>query len=109
MGARHWIASQKESKRIRRMPYKSFLDASRQDVGSVIETDLCIIGSGAAGITVAREFAGSRVRVCLLEAGGLSVDPQVAERSVIDSVGRNYPQKDGSRLRLFGGTTNHWG
>jgi choline dehydrogenase-like flavoprotein len=90
------------------MAFKSFLDARRhEDTGSVIETDLCIIGSGAAGIAIAREFIGSRVRVCLLEAGGLSVDPEVAARSVIDSVGREY--KNGARLRLFGGSTNLWG
>src|SRR5262249_18348214 len=75
---------------------------------SVIETDLCIIGSGAAGIAIAREFIGSSVRVCLLEAGGLNVDREVADRSIIDGVGREYLNKDWARLRLFGGSTNHW-
>jgi choline dehydrogenase-like flavoprotein len=51
------------------MAFKSFLDARDEEPGSVIETDLCIIGSGAAGITIAREFIGSSVRVCLLEGG----------------------------------------
>src|SRR5262245_56383882 len=96
------------------MSFKSFLDARQEEAGSIIEADLCIIGSGAAGITIAREFIGSSVRVCLLEAGGLSITPGVADRSVIDNVGReyphrDYPHKDGPRLRLFGGTTNHWG
>jgi choline dehydrogenase-like flavoprotein len=102
-------ARSKVSTRDEFMGFKSFLDARRKEAGSVIETDLCIIGSGAAGITIAREFIGSGVRVCLLEAGGLSIDPEVAERSVIESVGRDYPYKDSSRLRLFGGSTNHWG
>jgi choline dehydrogenase-like flavoprotein len=92
------------------MAFKSFLDARHEDAGSTVETELCIIGSGAAGIAIAREFIGSSVRVCLLEAGGLSVDPEVADRSVIDNVGRDYPNKNGpARLRLFGGSTNHWG
>jgi choline dehydrogenase-like flavoprotein len=92
------------------MAFNSFLDARRERVGSFVETDLCIIGSGAAGITIAREFIGSSVRVCLLEAGGLSVDPEVVERSVIDNIGRDYPNKNWpARLRLFGGSTNHWG
>jgi choline dehydrogenase-like flavoprotein len=90
------------------MAFKSFLDARHQDAGSIIETDLCIIGSGAAGITIAREFIGSSVRVCLLEAGGLSIDSEVDKRSVIDNVGHDY-DKDSTRLRLFGGSTNHWG
>ena len=91
------------------MAFKSFLDARHEDAGSVIETDLCIIGSGAAGITIAREFIGSSVRVCLMEAGGFSIDPEVADRSVIDSVGREYLNEGRARLRLFGGSTNHWG
>src|SRR5262249_4704894 len=57
----------------------------------------------------AREFIGSSIRVCLLEAGGLSINSEVADRSVIDSVGREYVSKDSTRLRLFGGSTNHWG
>src|SRR5262249_8970041 len=91
------------------MAFKSFLDARQADDGSVIETELCIIGSGAAGFAIAREFIGSSVRVCLLEAGGLSIDPEVAERSVIDTVGREYPNKNWASLGLFGGSTNHWG
>src|SRR5262245_4702904 len=91
------------------MAFNSFLDARREGAGSDIETDLCIIGSGAAGITIAREFIGLGIRVCLLEAGGLSINPEVADRSVIHSVGREYVGKDSSRLRLFGGSTNHWG
>jgi choline dehydrogenase-like flavoprotein len=91
------------------MAFKSFLDARHEEVGSAIEIDLCIIGSGAAGITIAREFIGSSIRVCLLEAGGLSINPEVADRSVIDSVGREYINKDLSRFRLFGGSTNRWG
>ena len=76
------------------MAFKSFLDARQEEAGSIIEADLCIIGSGAAGITIAREFIGSSIRVCLLEAGGLSVDPEVDDRSVIDNIGREYRNKD---------------
>ena len=75
------------------MAFNSFLDARHEKAGAVIETDLCIIGSGAAGITIAREFVGSSIRVCLLEAGGLSINPEVADPSVIDSVGREYVNK----------------
>ena len=90
------------------MEYKSFLDARKIDSGA-IEVDLCVVGAGAAGITIAREFANSNLRVCLLEAGGLSIDPAVNALSEIEDVGHSNGGVNASRLRYFGGTTNHWG
>ncbi len=34
-----------------------------------IEADLCIIGGGAAGVTIAADLAGSALEVVLLESG----------------------------------------
>jgi choline dehydrogenase-like flavoprotein len=36
-----------------------------------ITADVCIIGAGAAGITLAREFLGTHFRVVVVESGGL--------------------------------------
>jgi cation diffusion facilitator CzcD-associated flavoprotein CzcO len=36
------------------------IDARSVPGGTVLETVVCIIGAGAAGITLAREFIGSR-------------------------------------------------
>ena len=92
------------------MEYKSFLDAREIDSGTNIAADLCIVGAGAAGITIAREFANADIRVCLLEAGGLFVDPLVNRLSEIENVGRRtWKDVNEARLRCFGGTTNHWG
>ena len=41
---------------------------------SLIDCDVCIVGAGAAGITLAREFLGRRVQVVLLESGWLTPD-----------------------------------
>ncbi|MEM9305013.1 MAG: GMC family oxidoreductase [Pseudomonadota bacterium] len=79
------------------------------EAGSDLEFDLCIAGAGAAGITLATALADSGLRICLLEGGGLEppgpdgLDPYRGE--VTD---RPYPLP-GSRLRYFGGSTNHWG
>lgn len=67
-----------------------------------------IVGAGAAGITIAQQFVGTGVRVCLLEAGGLSIDPDVDAASDVAAIGRDYPVSR-NRLRYFGGTTSHWG
>jgi NADPH-dependent 2,4-dienoyl-CoA reductase/sulfur reductase-like enzyme len=47
-----------------------FIDARSVPSGTVIETEVCIVGAGAAGISFAREFIESGFRVVLLESGG---------------------------------------
>lgn len=42
-----------------------------------IEADICIIGAGPAGISLAREFIGHKLAVALLESGGSDFDPQI--------------------------------
>ena len=71
--------------------------------------DLLIIGGGAAGITLAREFIASGVRVCLVESGGLEFDGATQALYEGAIVGRDYGTLDSTRLRFYGGTTNHWG
>jgi choline dehydrogenase-like flavoprotein len=74
-----------------------------------LDCDLCIIGAGAAGITLAREFAGSRTRVILLEAGGYQVEHDTQALYRGQNVGHPYFDLDDARLRVLGGTTGHWG
>ena len=38
------------------MEYKTFLDAREIESETKLDFDLCIVGAGAAGITIAREF-----------------------------------------------------
>mgnify|MGYP003630971772 CR=1 FL=1 len=85
-----------------------FIDGRQVPEGTIIETDIAIIGAGAAGITIAREMAGRKVNVTLIESGGLDFDPEVQALYEGESVGVPYTL-DTSRLRYFGGSTNHWG
>ena len=71
--------------------------------------DVCIIGGGPAGITLARRLAERRLRILLLESGGLDHDAATAALGVGDNVGMPYYDLQDSRLRFFGGTTNIWG
>ena len=48
------------------------VDLSAVEDGAVFDADLCIVGAGAAGITIARDLAGSSLRICLLEGGGFA-------------------------------------
>ncbi|MCA9998465.1 MAG: GMC family oxidoreductase, partial [Anaerolineales bacterium] len=86
------------------------IDARSMPNQEVVEADLCIIGGGAAGIAMAREFAQTAVRVVLLESGGFDFDTKTQSLYAGDEgSGLRYFPLDGSRLRYFGGTTNHWG
>lgn len=79
------------------------------DDGAEAEFDLVIVGGGPAGITLAREMAGTGRRIVLLEAGGLE-HPDAAEAALYEGeiTGLPYPLS-ASRQRFFGGTSNHWG
>jgi choline dehydrogenase-like flavoprotein len=85
-----------------------FIDARKLPAGEMLETEICVVGAGAAGITIARELAGQEFRVLLLESGGFDFDEQTQELYKGESVGTHDADVDGMRLRFFGGTTNHW-
>jgi choline dehydrogenase-like flavoprotein len=74
----------------------------------MLETDLCIIGAGAAGITLGLAFADQPIDVCLVEGGGFDLDGDVQELYRSETIGLPYEGYE-TRLRMFGGSTNHWG
>ncbi|HEY9620226.1 MAG TPA: FAD-dependent oxidoreductase, partial [Crinalium sp.] len=87
------------------------INALTLPTNSVIETDVCIVGAGPAGITIARELAGQQLRVCLLESGGLEATPEA--RSLLEGSidpKHRYPADElvAGRERQFGGTANLW-
>jgi choline dehydrogenase-like flavoprotein len=94
-----------------------FIDARSIDDGADIDCDVCIVGAGPAGITIARELDAGGARVCLLESGGLKAEEDTQSLYEGESVGGRYkadriePRRAvaSTRLRFFGGTTNHWG
>jgi choline dehydrogenase-like flavoprotein len=71
--------------------------------------DLVIVGAGAAGITLARQFANTRTSVLLLESGGLERDEAQQDLYKGSLTGVQALPLHVSRLRYFGGSTNHWG
>jgi len=71
------------------------------------EYDSCIVGTGPAGMTLALKLAASGEKVLLLEAGGLSYSDRSQELYDCESVGHDAWPKY-TRLRYFGGTSNHW-
>lgn len=86
-----------------------FIDGRRIASGAVLDTDVAIVGGGAAGITIARRLAGARRNVCLIESGGFEPDDDVQSLYEGSTSGVTYPALDSMRARYLGGTTNMWG
>lgn len=83
-------------------------DVSRHSGGEV-SADVCILGSGPAGITIARMLAAQGKSVIMAEGGGMEFEEESQELYSGSTRGgdRPYPIMQ-SRLRFFGGTSNHW-
>jgi choline dehydrogenase-like flavoprotein len=71
--------------------------------------DIVIIGAGPAGIVLALELSGAGLRVALLESGGRDFDPDIQELYDGEVTGHDAVDLMAIRLRMFGGTSNHWG
>jgi choline dehydrogenase-like flavoprotein len=74
-----------------------------------IQADVCIIGAGAAGLTVAVELAERGVDVILLESGGSGRDPAMQDFNRVQIVGHPHHGAFEGRYRALGGTTTLWG
>jgi choline dehydrogenase-like flavoprotein len=85
------------------------LDGYSIQEGATLRPDVCIIGAGAAGITLALELSKSPQEVCLLESGSFELDQGTQALYRGENVGAPYFLLDSCRLRFFGGTSNHWG
>lgn len=78
------------------------------DNDSLIEGDICIVGAGAAGISMALEWINTPYKVILLEGGGFDYDEKVQELYAGKTTGQRYFPLKAIRLHYFGGTTGHW-
>lgn len=84
------------------------IDARHIDNNTIIEGDICIMGAGAAGISMALEWINTPYKVILLEGGGFDMDDKVQQLYQGTNSGQNFPPFTASRLHVFGGTTGHW-
>jgi choline dehydrogenase-like flavoprotein len=85
------------------------IDARTIPEGTTIHVDLCIVGGGPAGISVALPFLDSSTTVAIIESGGLDFDEAAQDQAEATSSGHDYfPMKE-TRIRAFGGSTMSWG
>ena len=81
------------------------VDARSLTAAGAAEADVCIIGAGAAGITVALELESAGRRVTLIEAGGFEFDAAAQRLMEGETAGDAYPPLRDTRLAGLGGTT----
>src|SRR5882762_922857 len=84
------------------------IDAKALENNTVIEGDLCIIGAGAAGISMALEWINTSYKIILLEGGGFEYEDQMQDLYSGKNTGQRYFPMKAIRLHYFGGTTGHW-
>ena len=86
----------------------SIVDARELDLPARLDTDICIVGAGAAGLTLAADLLASGRDICLVESGGFTPDEGTQSLYDLESIG--YPVRPNfmSRARYFGGSCNLW-
>lgn len=84
------------------------VDARSLSEGDVISADICIVGGGPAGITLALELSGTPLKVALIESGGIGYDYDTQDLYRGPNLGFQYSPLEEARLRFLGGSSNHW-
>lgn len=85
-----------------------------RDIGEMvdhsnIEADICIIGGGAAAITMAKNFIGTGANVAILEGGDLGVSDHGQKLASGKVTGVPYFELTETSHRVLGGNTFRWG
>src|SRR5258708_813546 len=76
--------------------------------GGASAYDVCIVGTGPAGITIARNLPKT-LRIALIEAGGFDYDPEQQKNYEGEAIGVRSGYLSTTRARMFGGSSHCWG
>src|SRR5262245_33752827 len=84
------------------------VDVRTLDAAS-LEADVCIVGAGPAGLTIARSLSmRGDVKIIVLESGGRGPDPEAQALNDGTTIGDPYAGPAVSRHRQAGGTAAIW-
>lgn len=83
-------------------------DARKLPPNAIIEGDICIVGTGPAGLSMAMDWMNTPYKVILLESGGFEYDDKIQDMLSGESTGQRYFPLRSTRLAQFGGTSGHW-
>ena len=84
------------------------VDARTLEGGRILKAGICVVGAGAAGITLAKALAGSGKDILLVESGDRAPDAAIQALHDVESTG--YPLRPNyiNRARQYGGSCNLW-
>ncbi len=85
------------------------IDLAESAVGEPPTFDVCIAGAGVAGLTIALQLAERGRRVAVIEAGGRDQSQRSQDFYRGENAGTENLPLDQTRLRMLGGSSNHWG
>jgi len=74
-----------------------------------LSCDLCVVGSGAAGLAIASEMLHSSVKTIIVESGSLEQESATQALYDVDISGLPHPGSTQGRFRVCGGSTTQWG
>jgi choline dehydrogenase-like flavoprotein len=76
---------------------------------TTLQADVCVVGSGPAGATVALELVNTGLAVVIVESGGRERNEDTDRLNEIESTGQpRITDQWLVRNRMFGGTSNTW-
>ncbi|MEO0869476.1 MAG: FAD-dependent oxidoreductase, partial [Cyanobacteria bacterium J06642_11] len=86
------------------------INAAEINDAEIKRVDICIVGTGPAGLTLARELAHLPVKVCLLESGDTVFKEETQSLYAGEIKSAHYPHDElvRGRCRQLGGTSNFW-
>lgn len=70
--------------------------------------DVCIVGSGAAGLAIASELSATALKVLVVESGGLKQEPPTQALYDVEIAGLPHAGSTEGRFRVCGGSTTKW-
>ena len=83
-------------------------DFKHLEIPDGVSFDVCIVGSGPAGLAIANELADTALSVLVLETGGEDHEPEAEALSEFESIGERRAHHMSVRRRIFGGTSVIW-
>jgi len=89
--------------------WMSHVDFRVVEDSSYLDCDVCLVGTGPAGCTLARELSHTGLRVTILESGNFERQQEIDALNEIQSVGRPRVMDQWLvRNRIVGGSSHTW-